>query len=182
MEITTSQVIFYFFAAAIVIFSFLTVTSKRILRAATFLFFVLLSVSGMYFLLNYQFLGAVQITIYAGGIIILIIFSILLTSHIGEKLPPISRFKFWASLIASGAGMALTIWVILSTNFGQIASAPAVFNMHSIGKALLSYKKGGYVLPFEIISILLLAAMVGAIVIARREPVKENINSKNAKK
>jgi NADH-quinone oxidoreductase subunit J len=77
-----NQVMFILFSAMIVMFSILTVTSRRILRAATFLLFVLLSTAGLYFMLNYQFLAAVQITLYAGGIVVLIIFSILLTSHI----------------------------------------------------------------------------------------------------
>ena len=77
---------FAIFSAVIIIFSILTVTSRRILRAATFLLFVLVATGGMYFLLRFNFLAAIQLTVYAGGIVVLIIFSILLTSHIGEKL------------------------------------------------------------------------------------------------
>ena len=80
-----NQIMFIVFSAMIVIFSILTVTSRRILRAAVFLLFVLISTSALYFMLNYQFLAAVQLTLYAGGIVVLIIFSILLTSHIDEK-------------------------------------------------------------------------------------------------
>ncbi len=83
---TTNQLMFALFAAVIIIFSILTVTSRRILRAATFLLFVLVATGGLYFLLRYNFLAAIQLTLYAGGIVVLIIFSILLTSHIGEKL------------------------------------------------------------------------------------------------
>lgn len=179
MGLTTSQVVFYFFSATIVFFAILTVTSKKILRAATFLLMVLLSISAIYFLLNYQFLGAVQITLYAGGIVVLIIFSILLTSHIGERLPRIGKWKFIGSLIASLIGLGVTLWVILNTNFGPIANAPVNVPMDTFGKALLSYDKGGYVLPFEVISLLLLAAMIGAIVIARKDPEDSQNNSDN---
>ena len=85
MEQIANQVIFYLLAAVIVIFSVLTVTTRRILRAATYLLFVLFATAGLYFQLDYHFLGAVQIAIYAGGIVVLFVFSILLTSGLGEK-------------------------------------------------------------------------------------------------
>ena len=82
---TSNQIMFILFAAMIIVFSLLTVTTRRILRAAVFLLFVLVSTSGLYFLLNYQFLAAVQLTLYAGGIVVLIIFSIIPTGYIKEK-------------------------------------------------------------------------------------------------
>ena len=77
-------VMFYVFSAIILIFSLLTITSRRILRAAVYLLFVLIATAGIYFLLEYQFMAAVQLTLYAGGIVVLIIFSILLTHHISH--------------------------------------------------------------------------------------------------
>ena len=85
MEQVANQVIFYLLSAAIIIFSVLTVTTRRILRAATFLLFVLFATAGLYFQLDYHFLGAVQLAVYAGGIVVLFVFSILLTSGPGEK-------------------------------------------------------------------------------------------------
>src|SRR5450756_915995 len=81
----SNQIMFILFSAMIIVFSILTVTSRKILRAAVYLLFVLVSTSGLYFMLNYQFLAAVQLTLYAGGIVVLIIFSILLTSHISQN-------------------------------------------------------------------------------------------------
>ena len=78
MEITLQQAGFAFLAAVIVVFSVMTVTTKRILRAATYLLFVLFATAGIYFQLNYSFLGAVQLLIYAGGVVVLYVFSILL--------------------------------------------------------------------------------------------------------
>ena len=89
----SNQIMFFLFSAMIVVFSVLTVTSRRILRAAVFLLFVLVSTAGLYFMLNYQFLAAVQLTLYAGGIVVLIIFSILLTSHISQKFEPVGFEK-----------------------------------------------------------------------------------------
>jgi NADH-quinone oxidoreductase subunit J len=82
---------FYLFASIIVVFSVLTVTSRRILRSAVFLLFVLIATSAFYFMLRYTFLAAAQLALYAGGIVVLIIFSILLTSHISERFPQIGR-------------------------------------------------------------------------------------------
>ena len=104
MVLTGNQFMFFLFAAIIVLFSILTVTSRRILRAATYLLFVLISTSGLYFMLNYQFLAAIQLTLYAGGIVVLIIFSILLTSHINQKFEPVDWKKKVSAVIAVIAG------------------------------------------------------------------------------
>lgn len=163
-----NQFMFYLFAAIIVVFSMLTVTSKKILRAATYLLFVLVATSGMYFMLNFQFLAAVQLTLYAGGIVVLIIFSILLTSHISEKFEPIKPQKAMFSLLAVVIGAVLCIITILDYKFKATEAIASEVNMNVIGKALMNYKNDGYVLPFEVISVLLLAAMIASIVIAKK--------------
>jgi NADH-quinone oxidoreductase subunit J len=152
----------------IVVFSVLTVTSRRILRAAVYLLFVLVSTSGLYFMLNYQFLAAVQLTLYAGGIVVLIIFSILLTSHISQKFEAPGLKKIVFSAIASAAGAILAIITILDYQFSATSEAAIETNMRIIGTSLLSTEYNGYVLPFEVISILLLAAMIAAIAIAKK--------------
>ena len=166
MEI--NQVIFILFSVVIVIFSILTVTSRRILMAAVSLLFVLVSTSGLYFLLNFEFLAAVQLTLYAGGIVVLIIFSILLTSHISQKFEPVEWKKSLFSALAVILGAILCIITILQYRFSATTAAAQELNMRVIGKSLLSYKEHGYVLPFEVISVLLIAAMVAAIVIAKK--------------
>ncbi len=165
---TSNQIMFILFAAMIVVFSLLTVTTRRILRAAVFLLFVLVSTSGLYFLLNYQFLAAVQLTLYAGGIVVLIIFSILLTSHISQKFEEPGLTKIIFSGLAAAAGAILSITSILSYKFAATTEAALEVDMKLIGKSLLSVGNNGYVLPFEVISVLLLAAMVAAIVIAKK--------------
>ena len=158
----------------IVVFSILTVTCRKILRAAVYLLFVLVSTSGLYFMLNYQFLAAVQLTLYAGGIVVLIIFSILLTSHISQKFEPPGLKKSIFSAIAAIAGAILSIITILDYKFSATTEAAKEVNMNFIGKSLLSVDYDGYVLPFEVISILLLAAMIGAIVIAKKGGPKKS--------
>lgn len=170
---TINQLIFIMFAAVIVVCSVLTVTSRRILRAAIFLLFVLVSTAGLYFMLNYQFLAAVQLTLYAGGIVVLIIFSILLTSHINQKFEPADLKKSVFSAIAVAAGLIVTIVTILDFKFSATAEAAKEVNMRVVGSALLSTGNDGFILPFEVVSVLLLAAMIAAIVVAKRGgPVK----------
>ena len=165
---TANQLMFAIFSAIIIVFSILTVTSHKILRAAIFLLFVLVSTAGLYFMLNYQFLAAVQLTLYAGGIVVLIIFSILLTSHISQRFEPVGWKKSIFSTLAAIAGALLSIITILDYKFTATTEAAKAIDMKLIGKSLLSVEYDGYVLPFEVISILLIAAMVAAIVIAKK--------------
>jgi NADH-quinone oxidoreductase subunit J len=165
---TSNQIMFILFAVMIIVFSILTVTTRRILRAAVYLLFVLVSTSGLYFMLNYQFLAAVQLTLYAGGIVVLIIFSILLTSHISQKFEGAELKKSIFSAIASLAGAILCIVTILDYKFSASTEVAREVNMKLIGNKLLDVGKDGYVLPFEVISVLLLAAMVAAIVVAKK--------------
>jgi NADH-quinone oxidoreductase subunit J len=166
---TANQLMFAIFATVIIIFSILTVTSRRILRAATFLLFVLIATGGMYFLLRFNFLAAIQLTLYAGGIVVLIIFSILLTSHIAEKLEAPSWKKAIPAMIAAGFGAVISIVAILQYNFpAEVVANSERTDIRVIAKSLISTEKFGYALPFEVISILLLAAMVGAIILAKK--------------
>ena len=166
------ELMFYLFSGMILLFSVLTVTSRRILRAAFYLLVVLISTAGIYFMLNYQFLAAVQLTLYAGGIVVLIIFSILLTSHISHRFEPLGFKKWFFSAVAVAAGAILSIQTILSYGFNTVVTNTENPDMNLIGTSLLGYKKNGYALPFEVISVLLLAAMFAAIVIAKKEKSK----------
>lgn len=168
MEFTGTQIMFIIFSTVIVIFSILTVTSRRILRAAIYLLFVLISTAGIYFMLNYQFLAAVQLSLYAGGIIVLIIFSILLTSHIGQKFEKVEWKKSLFSAIAVIAGIIISLTAVLNYEFKANTAIAMEVDMNLIGTKLLSYDKGGFVLPFELISVLLLAAMISSIIIAKK--------------
>jgi NADH-quinone oxidoreductase subunit J len=167
------RIIFYILAAAIIVFSLFSVTSTRILRAAVYLFLVLVSIAGVYFMLGYHFLGAVQLTVYAGGIVVLIIFSILLTEQIDSRMPApgLGRMIMSAAVALIGAG--LSIFAITGHTFKTTSEVTNLGTVENVGERLLSYGEAGYVLPFEVISILLLAAMIGAIVIAKRPKESE---------
>src|SRR5659263_212520 len=176
---TSNQLMFFLFSVIIVVFSILTVTGRKILRAAVYLLFVLVSTAGLYFMLNYQFLAAVQLTLYAGGIVVLIIFSILLTSHINHKFEPIEWKKALFTALAVIGGAIVVITTILKHTFAADTAAALEVNMNVIGKSLLGTGNDGYVLPFEVISVLLVAAMIGAIVIAKKgSPVRDEEKNK----
>ena len=85
MESVGSIIMYVIIDLSIVVFSVLTVTTRKILRSATYLLFTLFATAALYFKLDYEFLGAVQIAVYAGGIVVLFVFSILLTSHPGHS-------------------------------------------------------------------------------------------------
>lgn len=174
-----NQIMFAFLALMILVFSVLTVTSRKVLRAAVYLLFVLVSTAGVYFLLEYTFLAAVQLTVYAGGIVVLIIFSILLTSHISERTVVASMKQSLLSALATGAGALLTLLTILQFTFVPSAAPAKGSQVTDVGLALVSYNRDGFALPFEVISVLLLAAMVGAIIVARREKDKEPQSKQN---
>ncbi len=159
---------FYLFSGTILIFSVLAVTSRRILRAAVFLLFALVATSGFYFMMNYQFLAGVQLSLYAGGIVVLIIFSILLTHHISYRFERTPLMTLSLGLIVAVTGAVLSIFTLLRFPFRASIAVPMEVNMKVIGIQLLGTGKNGYALPFEVISILLLAAMVAAIIIAKK--------------
>ena len=163
------QIVFYILAVVIVAFSILSVVSRRILRAATYLLFVLIATAGLYLLLGYQFLAAVQISVYAGGIMILYIFSILLTSQAGDKAAPASWKKRLPAAAAATVGLALCAHIIFY-NVKRVADLNIFHEptMKEIGLTMMGTNKYQYLLPFEAISLLLLACIIGAILIARK--------------
>ncbi len=165
---TLQLIVFIVLALFIGVCSILAVTTSRILRAATYLLFVLFGTAGIYFHLNYAFLGAVQLLIYAGGITVLYVFSILLTSAQGDKAEKLKNSKMLAGLISSLAGLGLCLFVMLKNDFLPSQFQPGELDVHYIGTTLMGMDKYQYILPFEVISILLLACIVGGIMIARK--------------
>ena len=161
------QVIFYLLAIVIVVCSILAVTTRRILRAATYLLFVLLSTAGIYFMLDYTFLGSVQIAVYAGGILVLFVFSILLTSKPGERTDEKGIKHRILGRVAALAGAAVCAYALFTYKWPAIAIQD-VQSINDIGHALIGMDKFQYHLPFEAVSVLLLACIIGAIMIARK--------------
>lgn len=170
-----STIIFYLLAALTLVCGLLSVSTRQIFRAAIYLLFSLIGIAGIYFWLQYEFIAAVQIVVYVGGIVVLIIFSIFLTQQAGEKLAKQKIGRKIFSALAAFCGFALILLQIYQHTFYQTSAAPVPATVFNIGKKMLSVNDKGYALPFEVISILLLAALVGCIVIAMREKKIMNI-------
>ena len=169
MEITLETVVFYFLAVFISVCSILTVTTRHMVRSATDLLVAVFGTACIYFLLGYTFLGSVQIMVYAGGIVVLYVFSILLTSGEGDRTTKLKRSKLLAGLGATVGGAIIVVFITLKHKFLVTTDlVPLEINIKTIGHSMLSSDKFGYLLPFEAVSILLLACIVGGLVIARK--------------
>ena len=165
---SASAVVFYILSFSILASALLAVTTRKIFRSAIWLLFSLTGIAGLYFWLQMGFVAAVQIVVYVGGIVVLIIFSIFLTQQSGKDLPVPVRRRALLSALAVCTGFVLTCLVLLRYGFRPVESRGDVAGVGNIGAQLLSTSEHGYVLPFEVISILLLAAMIGCIVIAMK--------------
>ena len=155
-------IVFCILAVVILGSAVLSVVTKRIMRAATFLLFVLFGIAGLYFLMDYTYLGAAQISIYAGGITILYIFAISMM---------VSSFT-----LDRNSGLAVVAFVYVKTEFLSSVKLDTITHvevpMKQIGAALVGSDKYQYVLPFELISVFLLACIIGGVMIARKEDKK----------
>lgn len=158
--------IFYIVALIMIVFAIAAVNSRKMMRSVIYLLFVLMGVAGIFFLIDYNFLAAIQLTVYAGGIIVLMIFSVLLVHHIELEMELAKTSKRILTAIASLIGIGVFLTTIYSYQFNEIENTKTTTTAE-IGEKLLSYGEGGFVLPFEVISVLLLAAMIGSIVIAK---------------
>lgn len=171
-----SSIIFYATSAFILGAAIISVTATKIFRAAIALLFSLIGIAGLYFWMQVEFIAAVQIVVYVGGIVVLIIFSIFLTQQSGSKMPKPSMKRNVFSVFASLLGIAFTYNLIQEYGFASVPSKPFAVSVSDIGMAMLSTTEHGYVLPFEVVSMLLLAAMIGCIVIAMKVPSAEGDN------
>ena len=170
----TESIVFLILAVIIAVFSVLSVTTKRIIRAATYLLFVLFGTAGLYFLLGYTFLGSVQIMVYAGGIVVLYIFAIMLTGKTKDcKQQSLCKCKLAAGFFSALIGAGLLMYIFATHQFAKsaalgqdITNEASASKIEDLGKALL--ESDSYLLPFEAVSVLLLACIIAGLVIARK--------------
>ena len=174
---SASAVIFYIISAFILGTGLLAMTTRRIFRSAIWLLFSLMGVAALYFWLQVEFIAAVQIVVYVGGIVVLIIFSIFLTQQSGKEMPKQPLKRTIASALTVLFGFGLTFLQIWKYNF-QPTTKSFGWTVGKIGSQMLSTNGGGYALPFEVVSMLLLAAMIGCIVIAMKAPAATNGKAK----
>lgn len=173
MNSVSNIVLYFIIAISMVVFSFMAVTERKILRAATYLLFVLIGTAVFYFQLGYQFLGAVQIAVYAGGIMVLFVFCIILTQKPDEKTKLLSSQRKLLGIGVAGCGAVLLIWALFTMPlFDGTSLTTALANkeitMKMIGSAFTGTDRFQYLLPFEAISVLLLACIIGGVTVARK--------------
>jgi NADH-quinone oxidoreductase subunit J len=165
------EIAFWILAPIMVGAALAVVLLRDIFRAALLLILCFFTVAGIYITLNADFLAAVQVLIYAGAIGILLIFAIMLTRNLKEG-NPFNRLKLPALIVALLV-LATVIGVVVSTNWATVTGVSQAVEMPVdqpttgyIATALFDQSKG-FVLPFEIASVLLLAALIGAIVLVK---------------
>ena len=163
---SASAIIFYAISTVILGAGLLAVTTMKIFRSAIWLLISLVGIAALYFWMQVEFIAAVQIIVYVGGIVVLIIFSIFLTQQSGKEMLSPSKRRMLFSALATLFGFGLSYNLISNIGFTETASKPFVVPVSEIGMQMLSTSDHGYVLPFEVVSMLLLSAMIGCIVIA----------------
>ena len=153
-----------FFLLAVVMLSgaAVVVTARSLVRATFGLAAALVATAGMYLLLTAPLLAAVQILLYTGGVLTLVVFAIVVVG--GEVVGPATR-KPWAAAVASIATFA-----VLARGVSRIDFGPPVGGLDAGAELGVSLFVRDYMVPFELLSVLLLAAVVGALVLARKDP------------
>ncbi len=163
---------FYFISACILGFAVLVISTKETVHSVLYLVLDFLFVAALYVLLGAQFLAAIQILVYAGGIVVLYLFVVML---VNLKRPPEAHsdpsrktklgFGLAAAVLAELAAVAVYSANVPARPIVAAAAVPVTGNTEVIGWMLYT----SYLIPFEIASMLLLVAMIGAIVLAKRE-------------
>ena len=159
------DIIFYLFALIIVVSAALVVTTRNVIYSAFFLLFTFFGVAGIYILLGADFIAIVQILVYVGGILILLLFGVMLTNKITSVEIRTGAAHIMPAAIGVAIFMGALVAIMVWTNWkSQPEQFPAT-TIRSLGRLLIT----DYVLIFELLGILLLVALIGAASIARRE-------------
>jgi NADH:ubiquinone oxidoreductase subunit 6 (chain J) len=161
-----TDILFFVFAALALICAGLVILNRNPVTSAMFLVLTIVSLAGLFVLLNAFFLAAIQILVYAGAVMVLFLFVVMLLDLKTEQRQKIKLFGIIGGVISVGAVIAIFLRSLYVTKPGaELAKAEAVGDTVSLGKMLFS----SYVLPFEIVSVLLLVAMVGVILLSKKE-------------
>ncbi|MGA2281294.1 MAG: NADH-quinone oxidoreductase subunit J [Verrucomicrobiota bacterium] len=163
------DILFYVFAALTLLCGVLVIAnpfSRNPVTSAMFLVLTIISLAGLFVLLHAFFLAAVQILVYAGAVMVLFLFVIMLLDLKEEERSKIKKFSLISGLVSVGAIVTIFLKVLLSAKPGADASASAPDgDPAALGKLLFTQ----YLLPFEVVSVLLLVAMVGVILLSKKD-------------
>jgi NADH-quinone oxidoreductase subunit J len=162
---------FYLFAVVAVVLALAVVASRQLLRAAVYLMGVLLTSAAFYVMLGSEFLAGIQVLVYVGGVTVVIAFAVMLTQSTQLQADKPTWGRKIVAFLSAGIFALAGSWALRASSLGPSPDSPvAADTTRSIGLALLDSGAGGYVLPFEIVSVLLLAAVIGSLVVARKTP------------
>lgn len=167
---SVTQILFWFLSALAIVAAIGVVSSKNAVYSVLWLIVVFFAISGHYVLMNAQFLAIVNIIVYAGAIMVLFLFVIMLMNLNAEAEPPKNIYLKMAGIIAGLCLMVVIVAAISSSASNNIVlkSGTGVGLIKNLGMALFN----NYVIPFEISSVLFLSAMIGAVVIGKKEQTK----------
>lgn len=167
---TTYDFIFYLFATIIVISAFIVVAARNIIYSAFSLLFTFFGVAGIYVLLNADFIAVVQVIIYVGGILVLIIFGVMLTNKITNVEIKTESIHILPSTIITGLIGGALVAVLTRTSWRINSPVNVEKNVVEIGRYLITH----YMVLFELAGIILLVALIGSVMIARKEKPQVN--------
>ncbi|MBH5320576.1 NADH-quinone oxidoreductase subunit J [Paenibacillus sp. GSMTC-2017] len=166
VELTGEFVAFFVFAAIMIGGAVLMISLEKVVHMVVSMAAVFLGLAGLYVLLDAEFVAFVQVLIYAGAVSVLMIFGIMMTKHTGESAEPARPWHEVLVAVGALSLFGLLFYAIRSTAFPEVAPMQGVEdNTLAIGELLFT----GYIVPFELLSILLTVAFIGAIVIAKKE-------------
>ena len=158
------DIIFYLFAAVTVLSAFFVVTTRNIVHSAFYLLFTLFGIAGLYVLLGADFISIVQLIIYVGGILILLLFGVMLTNKITNVQIKSGTLQVLPASIGIGLFAGILAAALINTNWVSAQAQNPQTTAYTIGSVLLQ----DYVLIFELLGILLLVALIGAASMARK--------------
>ena len=162
---TIAEIVFYLLAIAAIVSAIGTVTVPNVVHAALFLIISLLAVAGFYILLSSEFLALTQVLIYGGAVATIILFGLMLTRG-GAALPVVSAGSQWpAGLLAAGVIMVGLLTAVLDSDWPNDVDKVTLVPIDQIGRVLFR----DWLLPFEVASVVLLVALIGAVVISSAE-------------
>ena len=160
-----SLALFVIMAVLAMASAIMVIIGRNLFHTAMYLGAYLLVIAGLYFLLNADLAGIMQIFVYVGGVIVVLLFGVMLTPRIASVRLVMAAEKPWLTVVEVGVITGVLIAMINAARFYMPAAAPVKDAPSLIGRLFLTE----YLLPFEVISVLLLAALIGAVVIAREE-------------
>lgn len=161
---TIYDIIFYLFAAVTILSAFFVVTTKNIVHSAFYLLFTLFGVAGLYIMLGADFIGVVQLVIYVGGILILLLFGVMLTNKITNVQIKTGTMQVLPASIAVGLFAGILAAALITTTWKSVQTPNPQTTVYSLGALLLQ----DYVVVFELLGIILLIALIGAASMARK--------------